>query len=185
MLHDPSPLRLDSVIVRDDNPSYTFGNATFRTERKAWAEFLDSILGSNGGPIHVSSGEPEHVAQPPSAGDFEEPPPRAGVPHDRVEPPPVGDRLAKPGKAEYRRNLPHLQVEGKTIFLTFCTTDHLILPESIRTQVLRHCLHDHGSKMHVHGVVVMPDHVHMVFAPCGMPEVIPTHWPRSRMGAAT
>ena len=146
-------------------PHTPLGMPRLAPERKAWAEFLDSILGSNGGPIHVSSGEPEHVAQPPSAGDFEEPPPRAGVPHDRVEPPPVGDRLAKPGKAEYRRNLPHLQVEGKTIFLTFCTTDHLILPESIRTQVLRHCLHDHGSKMHVHGVVVMPDHVHMVFAP--------------------
>jgi REP element-mobilizing transposase RayT len=91
----------------------------------------------------MSSEEPKHVAQPP----------------------PAGDHSARPGKAEYRRNLPHLQVEGKTIFLTFCTKDHLILPESVRTQVLRHCLHDHASKIHVHGVVVMPDHVHMVFTP--------------------
>jgi len=76
-----------------------------------------------------------------------------------------GDRPAKAGKAEYRRHLPHLQVEGKTIFLTFCTKDHLILPGPVRTQVLHHCLHDHGSKMHVHGAVVMPDHVHMVLTP--------------------
>jgi REP element-mobilizing transposase RayT len=65
----------------------------------------------------------------------------------------------------YRRNLPHLQADTKTIFLTFCTHNHLILPESLRTQVLNHCLHDHGTKIHVHGVVVMPDHVHMVFTP--------------------
>jgi len=82
-----------------------------------------------------------------------------------AQPPPAGDRPAKPGKSEYWRNLPHLQVEGKMIFLTFCTKDHLILPERVRTQVLRHCLHDHGSKIHIHGVVVMPDHVHMVFTP--------------------
>jgi len=31
--------------------------------------------------------------------------------------------------------------------------------------VLQHCLHDQGKKLIVHGVVVMPDHVHMVFTP--------------------
>jgi len=96
--------------------------------------------------------EPEPVAQPPSAGESAESLP-AGVP------------LAKQGKAAYRRNLPHLQAEGKTIFLTFCTANHFVLPESVRTQVLQHCLHDHGSKIRVHGAVVMPDHVHMVFTP--------------------
>jgi REP element-mobilizing transposase RayT len=83
------------------------------------------------------------------------------VPHNDV----AGESLAKPGKAEYRRYLPHLQVEGKTIFLTFCTKSHLIVPEFVRTQVLHHCLHDHGIKIRVHGAVVMPDHVHMVFTP--------------------
>lgn len=106
----------------------------------------------------MSAAQPEPVAQPPSAGESEGPPPGAGVPHD-------GDCLAKPGKAEYRRNLPHLQVEGKTVFLTFCTRDRWALPDPVRTQVLHHCLHDHGSKIRVHGVVVMPDHVHMVFTP--------------------
>jgi len=40
-----------------------------------------------------------------------------------------------------------------------------MLPEAIRDVVLSHCLHDHGTKLWMHGVVVMPDHVHMVFTP--------------------
>jgi len=31
--------------------------------------------------------------------------------------------------------------------------------------VLKHCLHDHGIKLQVHGVVVIPDHVHMILTP--------------------
>ena len=112
----------------------------------------------------------DHVAQPPSAGSVsgavsmpqdstspDQSPPGAAVPQDR---PP-----AKLGKAEYRRNLPHLQVEGRAIFLTFCTKNRWVLPESVRSKVLAHCLHDHGWKIHVLGAVVMPDHVHMVFVP--------------------
>ncbi|MBN1359201.1 MAG: transposase [Sedimentisphaerales bacterium] len=80
---------------------------------------------------------------------------------------------AKPGPSRYRRNLPHLQADNKTIFLTFCTKDRWILPEPIRTQVLHHCLHDHGTKIHVHGVVVMPDHGHMIFTPLRDPAGYP------------
>jgi len=74
-------------------------------------------------------------------------------------------RLAKPAQAEYRRNLPHLQVEDKPLFVTFATYKRWVLPESVRELVLRHCLHDHGIKLLMHGAVVMPDHVHMVFTP--------------------
>jgi len=49
--------------------------------------------------------------------------------------------------------------------MTFCTNKHWILPEHIRTTVLKHCLHDHGVKLQMHGLVVMPDHVHLVFTP--------------------
>ena len=66
-----------------------------------------------------------------------------------------------------------VQAENKTIFLTFCTKDRWTLPESVRVEVLHHCLHDHGTKMHVHGVVVMPDHVHMVFTPLPDPTGCP------------
>jgi len=31
--------------------------------------------------------------------------------------------------------------------------------------VLNHCLHDNGVKLQVHGLVVMPDHAHMIFTP--------------------
>ena len=102
------------------------------------------------------------VAQPPSAGDRLETPPGAAVPQERP--------LAKPGRSEYRRNLPHLQAEGKAVFLTFCTKNRGVLPESVRSKVLAHCLHDHGRKIHVLGAVVMPDHVHMVFFPLHDPE---------------
>ena len=71
--------------------------------------------------------------------------------------------LAKPAKGAYRRRLPHLQVQGKPVSVTFVTHERCSLPESARGAVLEHCLHDHGAKLWVHGVVVMPDHVHMVF----------------------
>jgi len=74
-------------------------------------------------------------------------------------------RPAKPAKAEYRRHLPHLQVEDKPLFVTFATHKRLVLPLSIRQVVLRHCLHEHGAKLQVHGIVVMPDHVHIIFTP--------------------
>jgi REP element-mobilizing transposase RayT len=74
-------------------------------------------------------------------------------------------RPAKPAKAEYRRHLPHLQREGKPLYVTFVTHRRWVLPESIRHVVLKHCLHDQGIKLQVHGAAVMPDHVHMIFTP--------------------
>lgn len=67
--------------------------------------------------------------------------------------------------AFYRRNLPHLQVDYKPHFLTFCTYRRWILPPWARTIVLRSCLHDHGITIDLKVVVVMPDHVHMIFVP--------------------
>jgi REP element-mobilizing transposase RayT len=72
---------------------------------------------------------------------------------------------AKPAKESYRRKLPHLQREGKSLFVTFSTFKRWILPESVRHLVIKHCLHDHGKKFFLHGVVVMPDHVHMIVTP--------------------
>ncbi|MDD2901103.1 MAG: transposase [Syntrophales bacterium] len=69
---------------------------------------------------------------------------------------------AKPARFEYRRTLPHLQAEDKPLFVTFATYKRWQLPETVRSMVLKHCLHDHGIKLQVHGVVVMPDHVHMI-----------------------
>jgi len=73
--------------------------------------------------------------------------------------------LAKVARAAYRRNLPHLQLADKTFFVTFATHGRWQLPEKVRRSVIEHCLHDNGVKLMVHGVVVMPDHVHMIFTP--------------------
>jgi len=88
--------------------------------------------------------------------------------------------LAKPSSGFSRRNLPHLQAEEKTFFVTFTTYRRWHLPRSVRELIIRHCLHDHKTKLQVHGVVVMPDHVHMVFSPLkdktgnpfGLPEIM-------------
>jgi REP element-mobilizing transposase RayT len=72
---------------------------------------------------------------------------------------------AKPACASYRRNVPHLQRPEKTFFITFCTHQRWRVPEHTRGVVLAHCLADNGVKIAVHGVVVMPDHVHMVLTP--------------------
>src|SRR5580704_8266327 len=68
-------------------------------------------------------------------------------------------------KAFYRRRLPHLQRDDKPYFLTFCTDQRWILPEAARSIVLESCVHDEGTKIDLLVVVVMPDHVHMIFTP--------------------
>ncbi|HJW93732.1 MAG TPA: hypothetical protein VJ901_08945, partial [Thermoanaerobaculia bacterium] len=63
----------------------------------------------------------------------------------------------------YRRDLPHLQKNGKTYFVTFCAIR--VLSESERDIVLQCCVHDHRETYFLHCVVVMPDHVHMILTP--------------------
>lgn len=68
-------------------------------------------------------------------------------------------------KYQYRRRLPHYQKGDSTLFVTFCAGCLDPLPESVRDLVLRHCLHEHGTKLRVHAAVVMPDHVHLLLTP--------------------
>jgi REP element-mobilizing transposase RayT len=68
-------------------------------------------------------------------------------------------------KSFYRRNLPHLQRDGKPHFLTFCTYQRWILPDWARSIVLDTCARAHGWTIDLRAIVVMPDHVHMVFIP--------------------
>ena len=65
----------------------------------------------------------------------------------------------------YSRNLPHLQRRQSTLFVTFATRKRWVLPEAVRAAVLKHCLHDDGEKLQMHAVVIMPDHVHLLFSP--------------------
>ncbi len=76
---------------------------------------------------------------------------------------PMTQALLK-GKYEYRRRLPHYQKNDRAVFVTFCCSFDP-LPESARDIVLRHCLHDQGTKAAIHAVVVMPDHVHLLLTP--------------------
>jgi putative transposase len=68
-------------------------------------------------------------------------------------------------QAFYRRQLPHLQVDDKQHFVTFCTDHRWTLPERVRSIVMECCLHDNGEKFDLRVAVVMPDHVHMIFTP--------------------
>jgi REP element-mobilizing transposase RayT len=68
-------------------------------------------------------------------------------------------------KAFYRRNLPHLQRDGKAHFLTFCTYRRWILPDWARSIVIDACSRAHGWTVDLRAAVVMPDHVHMIFIP--------------------
>ena len=51
------------------------------------------------------------------------------------------------------------------MYFTFRTHENLILPESVRSAVLAHCLHDNHLKYYVHTAIVMPDHVHIIISP--------------------
>jgi REP element-mobilizing transposase RayT len=66
---------------------------------------------------------------------------------------------------KYRRNLPHYQKHNKAIFATFATYHRWCLPETARDLVVDACLHLDETKCTLHGFVVMPDHVHLVFTP--------------------
>jgi REP element-mobilizing transposase RayT len=68
-------------------------------------------------------------------------------------------------QAFYRRKLPHLQVDDKPHFVTFCTYQRWVLPEHIRSLVLESCLHGNAKLFDLKAAVVMPDHVHMIFTP--------------------
>jgi putative transposase len=66
---------------------------------------------------------------------------------------------------EYRRKLPHYQPDNKAFFITFSTCKRWILPEPVRGIVIETCLAGNGKKFRLYGVVVMPEHVHLVLAP--------------------
>ena len=66
---------------------------------------------------------------------------------------------------EYRRHLPHYQRDYKAIFVTFSTHHRWILPAEARTITLQACLWGNGKRFTLHGVVIMPDHTHLVFTP--------------------
>jgi REP element-mobilizing transposase RayT len=70
---------------------------------------------------------------------------------------------AKFRRYEYRRCLPHYQRDDRPLFVTFRTYKYLVLSPIARRVVLQHCIHDHGRTIHLHAVVVMPDHVHLLF----------------------
>ena len=65
----------------------------------------------------------------------------------------------------YRRHLPHIEKSERTYFVTFATVDRLLLPPNARDIAFACCLHDHLLTYFLHTVIVMPDHVHMLFSP--------------------
>ena len=79
-------------------------------------------------------------------------------------------------KYRYRRRLPHLQKADADLFVTFCTGARRVLPEQARDVVMDHVFREggiagggaratHTPRIHLHAAVVMPDHVHLLFAP--------------------
>jgi len=68
-------------------------------------------------------------------------------------------------KYNYRRRLPHYQKDDRTLFVTFRAWSKDALAETVRDTVFQHCLRDQGKKARIHGVVVMPDHVHLLLTP--------------------
>jgi REP element-mobilizing transposase RayT len=79
-------------------------------------------------------------------------------------------------KYRYRRRLPHLQKADADLFITFCTGGPLVLSAPARDLVLEHCLREGGvarapspascpKRIHLHAVVIMPDHVHLLLQP--------------------
>ena len=75
------------------------------------------------------------------------------------------EKRMKIRKYDYRRNLPHIERSGRIHFITFDAYLRWELPPQARDLALKHCLHDHCTKMQLYIAVVMPDHVHLIFMP--------------------
>jgi REP element-mobilizing transposase RayT len=87
----------------------------------------------------------------------------------------MSETFALAPKYEYRRRLPHYQKTDRAIFVTFRKLFREPFGSGAHDLVLKHCRHDDGERYVLHGVVVMPDHVHMLLTPmCG-----PEGWPHS------
>jgi REP element-mobilizing transposase RayT len=67
-------------------------------------------------------------------------------------------------KYVYRRRLPHIQGDGE-LFVTFDTFHHIQLSPEERDIVLDCCRIADGRTVDLQAVVVMPDHVHILFTP--------------------
>ena len=65
----------------------------------------------------------------------------------------------------YRTNLPHIETDGASYFVSFSTRKEFVLSEEARTLIFDHCLSENGRKVQMHDFVVMPDHVHLLFTP--------------------
>ena len=66
---------------------------------------------------------------------------------------------------EYRRKLPHYQKFDRPLFVTFCKRTQEPLSPPARSLVLEHCLVGNNRTMHLHAVVIMPEHVHLLLTP--------------------
>lgn len=73
--------------------------------------------------------------------------------------------MALTRKYEYRRNLPHYEKSDRAHFVTFHAMDFAPLTPAARAIVFDCCLYPNGRKCRLHAVVVMPEHVHLIFAP--------------------
>jgi REP element-mobilizing transposase RayT len=89
----------------------------------------------------------------------------------------MADSSILTNKYEYRRRMPHYQLAGRVLFVTFCKANREPFPEAARDVVLAHCLHDHGKRIDVEAAVVMPDHVHMLFTPLADDQGVPHSLP--------
>ena len=83
--------------------------------------------------------------------------PRRRNPRDNPAVPISDDTFA------WRRDLPHLQKQGQTFFVTFCTRNRQPMGAEARDAVLQTCVTGHRRHYWLHAVVVMPDHVHLIF----------------------
>jgi len=64
----------------------------------------------------------------------------------------------------YRRDLPHIDGDGRPVHVNFGTRDGFILPEGVRGLAMKCCLAENGKKYTLHCAMVMPDHVHLIIS---------------------
>ena len=66
---------------------------------------------------------------------------------------------------DYRRMLPHYQKACRALFVTLCKLIPTPFAADARDVILRHCLHEEGTRYLLHAAVVMPEHIHLLLTP--------------------
>jgi AICAR transformylase/IMP cyclohydrolase PurH/REP element-mobilizing transposase RayT len=151
---DGGPMSYNNYL--DADAALALCSELSRAQQALWHRL---IAGAASGDAGAASGKAGAASGDAGAASGDAPPAK---PNRSVHMQPVR------GEQMTRRNLPHIQREDVTYFVTFRLRRGELSHEE-RDIVMQCCIYPDGKKIRLHAAVVMPDHVHLIFTPLAAP----------------